>query len=797
MSDPSIAENERAPHDGEYVGAIEVVVLRCFPSVPSNPSPHSTEALINKKTAISSDSSSDSDDWPKSMDGTRDRKSMSNVEPKAKHRTRLFGLDGAWDDPISPLSPIEGEEKAQGNPWDSWGEAPATTEHPADQSWDNPMPSSLPPRSPKRPAEGSRHGWGEVPGTSEKPRNDTWGHWNEQTPARNEKNLGTVEMTSADTGVYHPPSATSSNKGPSRADSVAGSVSRSAAGSMTGSQTGSQGSKSCENGREPSLRNQGPISASRAGSVVESRPVSQSGNSWGKWNGPSSSKKKPMDRSKAGSFAGSSTESHWGPRSKNAWGSWNQPLSKYEEPQKETIGTTSRKVETHTSVPNAGHHSSSEGGRAREPPSSSGQQTHCTLELRGGGSSSYSARSRRGSIAGSPIFNVGFYNGVGTPPALDQGPPPPRNWQAEEATKKKSNKQGYKPVEQPVDDAWGDLPAFDATAAVDAEPQDKVDNWNAGGSNMPGAWDKPSSQTKDENSWGATNTSPQQDDGDAWGAPSNNNQNDDFSKDKDWGAVSGGAKDNGTWPGAGQPSDWDDPAKENDKDSNSDNGSDNIGKDWAGAADNNHSSGDGNGKNGSNIQQDNDWNAGSGEDNGTQQNSGWANNDVEDAKITVGKSVSLKGSKKGSKAGSVDKGSKTGGNAGSDKATSVKSKGKSPSLKGSNNAAGSKKGSAPGGWSPTPKSKKGASPKTVKPVITNDQFRPSFPMSAVPKAKAYWSTWKNPEGEDGREEDVEVEPPIAAEEPLCKYSRNGVEICFARHFVATICHQNLLAHHLS
>jgi len=661
VSDPIVGANERAPHDGEFVGTIEVVVLRCYPSVYTNPSFNSAETLVNRGPS-SSDSSSDSDGLPNAMDGPGDPK----PKPKAMlgPRFRAFGLDGSWDGPVSSTSQNERQKKLQENSWDNWGGLPAATEDPSNKSW---------------------------------------GDWNNPSSAKDEQKMGTVEMTGADTGVYHPPSESSSTRAASQAGSGSGS---------------------------------------RAGSVFEPK---------------------------------ASSVSQKGPQSSKSWGNWNEPSLAKDEPKKGSVEATHSNTGIHNFIggspptnaaSKAGPKSGSQGNQLHKAPSASSQQTPRAVELRGGGISTYSAPSRRGSTAGSPVFNVGFYNGVGsgvdTPPSLSMGPPPPRNWQAEERAKRATTKQGHKPTEQPVVDAWGDLPAFDmtndATAGVGLDPKDKVDSWNAGASDMPGAWGTSNEQKKDDNGWGTTSEKPQEVNDDSWGAPANDTRNDETSNDAGndsaWHAPNGDARSNGTWPGAGKASDWEEPAGDDAGWTNANEKPSDKGDNWKRANYNNEAkpSDDWNGNDISNAQQDNDWNAGNGagEDDGNKQNDGWGNNNVEKTKPADDKPIAAKGSKKGSKAGSVGKGSKAGSVG---KAESVKSKGKSP---------GSRK---PGGWSPPPKPKKGTLPEAVQPVFTTTQAEP-FSVSAVPKAKPYWSTWKNPKA---NEEIIEKEPTLPAEEPLCKY----------------------------
>lgn len=640
----------------------------------------------------------------------------------------------------------EGKKKSQ----DSWGELPVVTEGPANTSWgdwDKPtsaIDDNMSNQAASRTGSvaGSRSGsnsnkfwgsWNQSSSAKDEPeskrrtsragsktgsthgsrsgsnKNQSWGNWDEPSTAKDEQNKGTVEMTSANTGVYHPPSESSSSKAASKAAFTAGSMAGSKAESTNGSRSGSQSSQS-----------------------------------WGLWNKPSSTKGDPNNESFETTNA--NTVSH------NLFGG----------------GLSNR------AASKAGSQSGSQGNRSRKAPSATGHLTPRTLELRGGGTSSYSVRSRRGSANDSPIFNVGFYNGVKTPPPLDQGPPPPRDWRTEEAAKKGRAKQGQKATAEPIADGWGDLPN-DNTAGVEPDSQGKVDDWNAGGSDMPGAWGTSNDQKKDNDGWGATEDKGRENN-DSWGAPADGNQDNDASKDAgndwNWGANSGDAQDNGTWPGAGKASDWDEPTKD-DAGQNDTNGEANGNNDsWGGNENNETQTGDNwNGNDTNNVQNDNDWNTGNGDGGNNIQSDGWGNHDAEDKETAGNKQASGKGSKKGSKAGSGVKGSMA-GSAG--KAASVKSKGKWASPKGQGSSGSSKNGAGPRGWSPTPRSKKGTPQRPSDPAATDAQAQPSFSMSTAPKAKQYWSAWKNP---NGVEEEITVDEPILrAEEPLCKYFSNNLLI---------------------
>ena len=99
VPDFNIEDSERPPHDGEYVGTIEVVVLRCHPS--------DKRPIIGKKT--SSDESSDDDEMstPARFDGASDHQPEPTPKPKSKSRAQFFGLDGTWDDWGPPPPPLD------------------------------------------------------------------------------------------------------------------------------------------------------------------------------------------------------------------------------------------------------------------------------------------------------------------------------------------------------------------------------------------------------------------------------------------------------------------------------------------------------------------------------------------------------------------------------------------------------------------------------------------------------------------------------------------------------------------
>lgn len=99
VPDFNIEDSERPPHDGEYVGTIEVVVLRCHPS--------DKRPVIANKT--SSDESSDDDEMstPGRFDGASDHQPESTPKSKSRCHAQTFGLDGTWDSWGPPPPPLD------------------------------------------------------------------------------------------------------------------------------------------------------------------------------------------------------------------------------------------------------------------------------------------------------------------------------------------------------------------------------------------------------------------------------------------------------------------------------------------------------------------------------------------------------------------------------------------------------------------------------------------------------------------------------------------------------------------
>ena len=105
VPDLNVEDSERPPHDGEYVGTIEVVVLRCHPS--------DQRPIIGNETI--SDESSDSDEvsTPGRFDGASDHQHEPTRKSKSRCRTQIFDLDGSWDKWGAPPPPIDEPKKGK------------------------------------------------------------------------------------------------------------------------------------------------------------------------------------------------------------------------------------------------------------------------------------------------------------------------------------------------------------------------------------------------------------------------------------------------------------------------------------------------------------------------------------------------------------------------------------------------------------------------------------------------------------------------------------------------------------
>ena len=402
---------------------------------------------------------------------------------------------------------------------------------------------------------------------------------------------------------------------------------------------------------------------------------------------------------------------------------------------------------------------------SQQIPGATGQPDSTAVHLRGGGSGSQSIRSRHTTGRDSPLVvnNSIVYNGVGSPPPLSSGPPPARDfWANMEANQ--LAKSAPKAISKPARKAngWGG---------------GKVDSWNAGGSEMPGAWETSNQVQKNEDTWGGSNNQAQADN-DAWGgdvqdgsAEEGTHNGDTFDNDgKDFGW--GQQKDDAIKKG----DNWNNPGDQVNADGNSCGGFDEDNEqddNWA----NNDTSHGAHGV---------AWDSGNASN--SQQNDAWTANTAEPAPtaVAVAPRNSVKGSKSqipkatsanGSKAGSISKPSSI-----KPPATSNKPKPKS-SLWGWFNSSSKKtpetvgnanQASGPNTWGlPSNESKKKASPMPVAAAGEEAQDQHSFSILTPPEAKPYWSNWKDPNTlKDPTANDERAAP---TEGPLYKIPRDLAE----------------------
>ena len=97
VPDSDVEESGRPPYDGEYIGTIEVVILRC----------HASGKLPIISNDTPSDESSDDNELP--MPGQFVGASESRTESKSKfaRRAQIFGLDGNWENWGPPPPPLD------------------------------------------------------------------------------------------------------------------------------------------------------------------------------------------------------------------------------------------------------------------------------------------------------------------------------------------------------------------------------------------------------------------------------------------------------------------------------------------------------------------------------------------------------------------------------------------------------------------------------------------------------------------------------------------------------------------
>ena len=697
MENSNVDADQRAPHDGEFIGTIEAVVLRCFPDENSTPPatpPSSKDAKPFKKESSSSESVEESETDglflqdvfdsvadtkpstkrkpsplppPKGIYKSKPKADKSgtnvqlrggifdgggNIKPapkskakctqkdtrpsKAKLKRQMFGLDGAWD----------WDEEVNNRSWD----APASDKSTAsknkkkDDAWDT-SDNPAPPKGETK--TNSLFAWDHPHSPKDGiTKTKAWGSWDNPTIPTGEPHKGRVEMTSANTGRWHP-SGTSANS---------------------------------------------------SKTIVK--------------------RKGQLDRSDSRA---------------NFSQDWD------------------------TSPPRDG----SDRGRSRKPRSPiNHDRSSPTMKIRGGGPGSYSVSSNHGAATPSVIINI------------NNGPPPPRDWQAEEARERENSKRNGK-KSPPANDPWTtDLPAYDPEQDPDVKKKkDKKKN-----KQMPGAWDQGDScwgdkndQANSNNDWGNTGNDDNKNSGnDSWGNDNWNNTGNDENQD------------NGDdWNNNANDTDWNAPKDDAQKNDDGWGNNDNNDTEQANGWDN--SSGD-------NKPETGGW----GNDNG-QGNNSWDADMKDEPKVTVGakdpatlkpaknnpssnpthptakKAVADMNSKaNGSTAGSTkSKASKKGkqkafnfgdwgkdepGKATSTKAESKKATSPKPGTPKSILKNSPKQPSIPGACSPPLPSTKSKSkspkaktpPNTKAPTPKHPFPKPILSIStAAPKPQPYWSTWKD------------------------------------------------------
>ena len=419
------------------------------------------------------------------------------------------------------------------------------------------------------------------------------------------------------------------------------------------------------------------------------------------------------------------------------------------------------------------------------------QQTPNSMHLRGGGSRTQSVKSHDSNGHRSPLVvnNSIVYNGVGTPPPLNAGPPAARNFWANMDAKQKAKaapSAASKPV--PEIDPWGDLPPLDKIngAAADSGPsvKDKVDNWEATGSGMPGSWDTTNEAQNSNDPWKTSNDAPQNND-DGW--PDTDNS----------AAVQDNDQNGATFNNTGETSGWNsqDQPQENGESWNNFGGQANNvtnSNDWNdNSYDQNQQQESWEGQNGSNHVGPNGWNM---DDADNTQNKGTELAE----KAAPARAASRKAQNRNkNKKNKNRKPAQPGGSepepagepsSGNTQATLSKPKGKGSFfgwLNPSQNevAEDSKEPdkieriSTPSPHQPSaPRSKKQRSPKMAESVaqevkelaqgveeLGGSQDQPSLSILTAPGAKPYWSTWNSEETlptTEAVDVDEDVEAPV-------------------------------------
>lgn len=99
VPDSDVEDGERPPHDGEYVGTIEVVVLRCHHT--------NKQSIFGKETSSEESSNGNERSTPGSFDGASDPQTELKSKRRSGHYTQVFGLDGGRDDWGPPPPPLD------------------------------------------------------------------------------------------------------------------------------------------------------------------------------------------------------------------------------------------------------------------------------------------------------------------------------------------------------------------------------------------------------------------------------------------------------------------------------------------------------------------------------------------------------------------------------------------------------------------------------------------------------------------------------------------------------------------
>ena len=234
VDSPNGEGEQRAPHDGEYVGTIEVVVLRCLPATDDMTKSNSTSSRTAAHRQMKDESSSSSDEpsgtdhprFPEVFDGAGETYPALKLKPRAKPKHKFtsknqsggkaFGLDGSWDEDTEAKNttgdtfhwdkPVSQQEGQKSDTWDAWGGPPA----PVAEANDKALASRDNPPAPKEEARTNTWGaWSDKPASppeGEKKEKGAWGVWDMPTIRKEETSKGGIEMTSATSGVWHPSS---------------------------------------------------------------------------------------------------------------------------------------------------------------------------------------------------------------------------------------------------------------------------------------------------------------------------------------------------------------------------------------------------------------------------------------------------------------------------------------------------------------------------------------------------------------------------------------------------------------